>query len=82
MLGQPPARRVDDDQTETEKGDTGKDVDTTLLRLRGDLAGRREDQNETERVQALAEPVRLGLHDRESGGQRRRSARWPMSGAR
>ena len=74
MLGQPPARRVDDDQTDNEKGDTGKDLDTTLLRLRGDLAGRREDQNEAERVQAIAEPVRLGLHEREyegSGGDQR-----------
>ncbi len=30
MLGQPPARRVDDDQTDNEKADTGKDLDTTL----------------------------------------------------
>ncbi len=74
VLGQPPARSVDDDQTDHKKGDTGKDLDTTLLRLRGDLAGRREDQNEAEREQAIAEPVRLGLHDREhesSGGDQR-----------
>ena len=50
MLGHPPARSVDDDQTDHEKGDTCKDLDTTLVRLRGDLAGRCEDQNEAERV--------------------------------
>ena len=74
MLGQPPARSVDDDQTDHKKADTGKDLDTTLLCLGGDLAGWREDQNETERVQAITEPVRLGLHDREhesSGGDQR-----------
>jgi hypothetical protein len=53
MLGQPPAGCVDDAQTDHEKADTDKDLDTTLFRLRGDLAGRREDQNEAERVQAI-----------------------------
>jgi hypothetical protein len=47
--------------TTYEKGDTGQDLNTTLLRLRGDLARRREDQNEAERVQAIHEPIRLGL---------------------
>ena len=82
MLGEPPARSVDDDQTDHEKADTDKDLDTTLLRLRGDLAGRREDQNEAERVQAIHEPVRLGLRCREhesSGGDQ---CDGPMSGAR
>jgi hypothetical protein len=49
MLGQPPARSVDDAQTDHEKADSDKDLDTTLLRLGGDLAGGREDQNEAER---------------------------------
>lgn len=40
VLGQPPARSINDDQTDRKKGDTGKDLDATLLRLGGDLAGR------------------------------------------
>jgi hypothetical protein len=32
MLGQPPARSVDDAQTDHEKGDTGKDLDIGIGR--------------------------------------------------
>jgi hypothetical protein len=39
MLAQPPARSVDDAQTDHEKADSDKDLDATLLRLGGDLAG-------------------------------------------
>ena len=73
MLGQPTDRSVDDDQADHEKGDAGKDLGTALLRLGGDIAGRREEKNEAERVQAIAEPVRLGSHEREEWKQRRRS---------
>ena len=82
MLGQPPARSVDDEQTDHEKGDTGKDLDTTLLRFRGDLAGRCEDQNQAEGVQAIAEPVCLGLHDRSTKAAAAISAMAHVGGAK
>jgi len=50
-----------DDQADREEGDADKDLETTLLRLRGDLAGRREHQDEAEGVQAIHEPIRLDL---------------------
>ena len=50
---------MEDGQADDENADAREDFETAMLRLGADLAGRSEDQNQAERVEAVLEPVRL-----------------------
>jgi hypothetical protein len=56
---------VNDAQTDDEKADAHEDLDAAFLCLVANFAGGGEKEHERERVQAVHEPVRLGLRERE-----------------
>src|SRR5262245_13930047 len=66
-LGQPVTEGIKDGQASHENGDAREDLKTAMCGLRASVAGGRQNENETERIQAVIEPVSLVLPDREDG---------------
>ena len=64
-LGQPVTDGIKDGQASHENGDAREDLKTAMCGLRASLAGGRQKENQTERIQAVIEPVSVVLPDRE-----------------
>ena len=56
---------MNDGQTDDEKANASEDLKAAFLCLEANLAGGGKKQHERERVQAVHEPVGLGLRQRE-----------------
>src|SRR5215472_6529092 len=64
-LGQPVTEGSKDGQASHENGDAREDLKTAMCGLGASVAGGRQKENETERIQAVIEPVSVVLPDRE-----------------
>src|SRR5262245_24539377 len=70
-FGEPGAQRVNDEEAYDEESDARENLDAAFLRFEAHLTGGSQQEHERERVQAVHEPVRLGLcerqHERDGG---------------